>query len=125
MVGLGSEVDRGKRVAHFAWAVAEVRRAADAEGAVAVVAPAFHLAVVEQGAARRGLERDRFGGAPRPEIDRKEVVAHLAGGIAAIVRVAVAELTRVVDAPAFELVVVEDGARVVGAAGDRLCGAAG
>ena len=78
--------------------------------------PALDRAVVENGAGVATARKDRRDGASCPEIDRRQRVAHLARPVAPRPRVAEAELPAVVEPPALDLAVVEDGAAVLGAA---------
>ena len=121
----GAEVDGGEVVAHLAGCVAAVVGVAQAELPVAVVAPALDGAVVEERAGVVAAGGDRGGGAAGAEVDGGEVVAHLAGLVAAVVGVAEAELAVAVVAPALDGAVVEQRAGVVVAGGDRGGGAAG
>ena len=92
-------LDGGEVVAHLAGVVAPVGRVAEAELAVAVVAPALDGGVVEQGAGVVAAGGDGGGGAAGAEVDGGEVVAHLAGAVAAVGGVAEAELAVAVRCP--------------------------
>ena len=108
----GAEVDGGEVVAHLAGAVAAGGGVAEAELAVGVVAPALDGAVVEEGAGVAAAGGDGGGGAAGAEVDGGEVVAHLAGVVAAVGGVAEAELADGVEAPALDRPVVEERAGV-------------
>ena len=68
---------------------------------------------------------DVLGGATVAEVDRVEVVAHFVRLVAAVIRIAQAELTKGVESPALDGVVVEERARVISTGGDVLGGAIG
>ena len=61
---------------------------------------------------------DVLGGATVSEVDHGEAVAHSARGVAAVPRIAEAELTVIIPSPALDGVVVEERARVISTDGD-------
>ena len=107
------QVHRREVVAHLTGGVPPVVRVAVAQPAGGAVAPALHRGVVEEGAAVVAAGRHGRDTAARPEVDRRQVVAHLAGGVAPVIRGPQAQLAVGVAAPAFGRVVVQDGAGVV------------
>ena len=62
---------------------------------------------------------DRKGGAAGAQADVGQGVRHLVGAVASVVRVAKPELAVAVVAPTLDAAVVQDGAGVVVAGGDR------
>src|SRR3954466_8289094 len=104
--------DAGRRLV-----VADVVRVAATEPAEAAVAPAAHVAVVEQRARMREAGRDRPRRAARAERHRADAVRRLV--VADGVRVAVPELSQGALAPAANAAVVEQRARMTPAHGDR------
>src|ERR1043165_3245733 len=101
----GTEVDRRQRVAHLVGRPAVI--VADAKLAVAVETPALDLTVVEDSTDVEFARGHRGCAAAGPEIDSRQQVAHLAGVIATVVEIALAELAVAVIAPTLDLIIVE------------------
>src|SRR5262245_33244106 len=87
-----TEVDRRKDVAHLAWVIAAICTIAQTKLSPDVPPPALGAPVAQQSTGMKRAGRDGDGGLARAEVDRGQVVAHLAGVIAAIVRVSQTEL---------------------------------
>ncbi len=121
----GAEVDGGQVVAQLAGTVAAGVGVAQAELAVVVPAPALHRAVVEEGADPVRADGHLGGRAAGAQVHGGEVVTHLAGGVAAVGGVAEAEEAEVVEAPALDGTVVEQGTRLEARRADGGGGAAG
>ena len=111
--GAGAQVDGRQVVSHFTAAIAEDIHMTLAELAGAVGAPAFHIAIVEQGAAELGTGGDLCGRAPRPEVDRRQVTTHGGGEITDIEGISLAKLAIGVGTPALDITVIEEGTGVV------------
>ena len=78
-------------------------------------APALDVAAVEDGAGMVAAGRDRDGGSPGTEVDRKDgwLNEWVAVALPSVGRRAVAELSVVIPSPALEQAVVEDGTGMV------------
>src|SRR4029077_14189993 len=102
-----AQVHDGQGVAHLAGLIAAVFQVLDAGLADAVVAPALHLAAIEQHTGVVRAPGDRLHRPSGAEVDEREVVAHLTRDVAARARVAVPELAAaegaVPAAPALDL----------------------
>ena len=98
----GTKVDHREAVAHLAGPVTTGVRVAVPELAVKIVAPALHRSVLEDrtGEVPSGSDHDRCWAGTK--VDHREAVAHLAGPVTAILRVAVPELAGGVEAPALD-----------------------
>ena len=107
-----AEIEIGEGAVHLRGLSAAVGGVALAEVAVAVVAPALHRAVVEQGAAEVSADLHIGGGVAGAQIGVGEVVAHLVGAVAALGGVALAELAIAVVAPALHLAIIKHRAGV-------------
>ncbi|CAB5064767.1 unannotated protein [freshwater metagenome] len=103
-----AEVDGEQVVTHLASHITAIVRVAVAELSLGAVAPALDGVVVENGAGAPASRTDRFGGAPCAEVDRRKAVAHLAGVVPAVVRIAETKVRVSVVAPALDRVVVEE-----------------
>lgn len=106
----GSEVNRRQVVAHFHGIIAAVVRVAQSKFAEAIKAPAFDGGIVQQGAhilSPDGNGDRSFAGS---KVDREQVVAHGAREHAAMRFVALAKLPIIIEAPALQRSIVENGA---------------
>lgn len=111
----GSEVNRRQIVAHFHGIIAAVVRIAKTELTEAIKAPAFDGGIVQQCTDVLSAHGNSDGGLARSKVDREQVVAHGGRNPTAMVFVALAKLPVVIDAPALQRAVVENGARGVSA----------
>ena len=121
----GAEVDFRELVTHFVGLVTDGLGVSLAELAELVVSPALHAAIVEQGA---GVERSSGhgqGGAAGAEVDRWEIVPHLARFVPYVLLAALAQATHFAASPALQGAVVEHGACSSFLAVDEHRGAAG
>ena len=108
-----AEVDRRQVVAHLTSCAATVVHVTVAELAAPAKAPALHAAAARKHRARaEPARRDGADAHAAAEVDRVQVVAHLAGLVAEVLGVAGAELAERARAPALQLAVVEHRARV-------------
>ena len=121
----GAEIDRHDGAGCLV--VSDRARVAVAEAAAAVVAPAAHAAVRQDGAGVAEPGGDRLRGQERAarlaEVHRPGPVGRHAQVAADVDDVAVAEPAVAAEAPAFDRVIVEQRARVKAAGGDGLRGA--
>ena len=77
-----------------------------------IISPALDGVVVEERACMNTTGGDVLSRATSAVVDRGEVVAHFVRGVAAVRRIAEAELTIAVITPALDVAVVEERARV-------------
>ena len=119
------ERNRSEVVAHLARAVTLFVGIAHSQLTRVVGSPTLHLSVVQHGARVSTAGVDRRSGPPRPERHGDQVVAHLARIVTQIVKVALPQLAIVVGSPTLHLSVVQQGARVSVAGGDRRGGTSG
>ncbi len=118
-----AEVESGKRIAHLACVVAARKFVAKAKLAVCVASPTLHRAIVEECARVIASQRECLCGARSSQVHARERVAHLARLSATIVTIAKAQLTNAVGAPALDVAIVEESARMGIARADGPCGA--
>ena len=120
-----AQVDDGEFVAHLVVIVATADGGVFvAEFAVVSIAPALHVAVVENRARKVVACADRNRGAACAQVDDGQFATHLVVIVAKVVVVTVTELAKKVVAPAFHVTTVENHTRVVIACADRNRGAA-
>jgi hypothetical protein len=115
----GAEVDWGKVVAHLVCVVASDDCVFLAELAVRVEPPALHATLVEQRTRERSARVNTHSGDVGTEIDWGKIVAHLTDCNTSLCRVAVAQLSVIVGAPALDHAIREKGAGVVISGCDR------
>ena len=108
-----AELHTRQEVPHLVGGVTQVAAVAVAELAVAVVAPALHDAVVEQGAHMVAADRHVDRGLVRAKQHRRHARADLSGRVADLLRAVDAELAVVVAPPALDGAVRQPGAGVV------------
>jgi hypothetical protein len=93
------ELDRGEGVAQLVGVVAASGRVAQAKPARGVVPPALDAAVVEPRASVTAAGGQGGGRLARAQVDLRQSIAKLPRPVAAMGRVAQAELARVVTPP--------------------------
>ena len=98
----GTQVDDGQTITHGTHAVAVLHDMTLAEAPIGGITPALDRAVIQQCAGMRVSRRDLRRGFSGPQIHGRQVCAHFIGTVAAIVRVANAQLAIGVSTPALD-----------------------